>query len=140
MEIELDFKFSAEERELRATVGMEQTTVDDIVADASLERAWYHKLAWRDLEELGDAESIYERGRRIRNGHGVAKDEEGCWSLIIEAARLGHTVALGFCFRYGHGTSHIDLGRATELFRASAERGHPAGSASLRNALFSLFG
>ncbi len=73
-----------------------------------------------------DAEALFESGRRLRNGVGLAKDEEAGWKLIIEAAKLGHAVALGFCFFFGRGTAE-NLTRAVELYRTSAERGHPAG-------------
>jgi TPR repeat protein len=102
-------------------------SLDRIVPNASLERGHYHQLASRELDELDDAEALYERGRRLRLGIGVAKNEEAGWQLTIEAAKLGHPVALGSCFGFGRGTAK-NPNRATELYRASAERGHAAGS------------
>ena len=105
-------------------------SLDHTISNASLERVRYHQLASRELDKLNDAEALYERGRRLRNGIGVAKNEEAGWQLAIEAAKLGHPVALAFCFHYGRGTAK-NPNRAAELYRASAERGHAGGSLRL---------
>ncbi len=105
-------------------------SLENIVADASLERGHYHQLATRELGKLDNAEALFERGRRLRNGIGVATNEEAGWQLAIEAATLGHPVALAFCFHYGRGTDK-NPNRAAELYRASAERGHAGGSLRL---------
>ncbi len=102
-------------------------SLEHIVPNASLERGHYHQLATRELDKLDDAEALYERGWRLRSGIGVTMNEEAGWKLIIEAAKLGHAVALATCFRFGRGAEK-NLNRAVELFRASAERGHAGGS------------
>lgn len=105
-------------------------SLENIVANASLERKHYHQLATSELDKLDDAEALYERGRRLLDGVGVLEDSEAGWDLIIESAKLGHPVALGLCFHEGRGTKQ-NQNRAIELYRASAERGHPAGSLRL---------
>ncbi len=103
---------------------------DHIVVDASLERGHYHQLTTSELDKLDNAEALYERGRRLRNGISVKMDEEAGWKLFVEAAKLGHAVALALCFHNGRGTAK-NLNRGFELFHASAERGHPGGSLRL---------
>jgi hypothetical protein len=76
-------------------------SLDRIAPDASLERGHYHQLATPELDRLNHAEAHYERGRRFRSGISVTKNEEVGWKLTIEAAKLGHPVALAVCFRYG---------------------------------------
>jgi hypothetical protein len=76
-------------------------SLDHTVPNASLERGHYHQLASRELDKLNDAEALYERGRRLRLGIGVATNEEAGWQLAIEAAKLGHPVTLAFCFHSG---------------------------------------
>ncbi len=83
-----------------------------------------------ELDSLHDAEAIYERGRRSRFGIGKVPDDTTAWSLYIQAAQLGHPVALALCFDFGRGTTK-NLQRAVQLYRESAARGHPAGSFDL---------
>jgi TPR repeat protein len=101
-------------------------SLERIVPDALLERGHYHQLALRELDKLNDAEALFERGKRLRLGIGIIQNEEAGWKLIIEAAKLGHPLALALCFYVGQGTAK-NLNRAVELYRASAEREHPAG-------------
>jgi TPR repeat protein len=105
-------------------------SLERVIPNASLERTYYHQIATSELDKLDDAEALFERGRRLRLGIALAKDEEAGWNLIIESAKLGHPVALGLCFHEGRGTKQ-NQNRAIELYRASAERGHPAGSLRL---------
>jgi TPR repeat protein len=102
-------------------------SLEHIVPNASLERGHYHQLATSELDKLNDAEALFERGWRLRGGIGVANDAKGGWSLTIEAAKLGHPVALGVCSDFGRGTAK-NHNRAVELYRASSARGHVIGS------------
>lgn len=98
-----------------------------VIPDASLEHPNYHKLSWSALEALHDAESLFERGRRLRNGIGVRKNEAEGWKLTGKAAHLGHPVALAFCFDFGQHTEK-DPQRAAALNAEASKRGHPAGT------------
>jgi hypothetical protein len=101
-------------------------SLEHITADASLERKHYHELSARELEQRRDAEALFERGRRLGFGVGTAKKDEEGWALIVEAARLGHPVALAFCFHFGQATQQSSQ-RSCELLKTSSARGHPAG-------------
>ncbi len=107
--------------------------MNDVVPKPELERAHYHKLSQSDLEKLGneDAEAIHEQGRRLRIGIRVKCDTDKAWSLYIQAAHLGHPVALAYCLDFAKGT-HRDIDRAIELYRGSTARGHPSGKTPLR--------
>jgi TPR repeat protein len=105
-------------------------SLEQIVPNVSLERGHYHQLSPRELYQLEDAEALFERGRRNFFGVFVAKDKDAGWKLNIEAAKLGHPVALAACFRKGQGTAK-NPNRAIEIYRASAERGHASGSPRL---------
>jgi TPR repeat protein len=109
-------------------------SLEDVIPDSSLELRHYYAVPWLLLEKLEDAESIFERGRRLRYGFGVDKDKEAGWAYVIRAAQLRHPVALGLCNDYGRGITKNHQ-RAVELYRDSAHRGHPAGELSLRRAL-----
>ncbi len=102
-------------------------SLEHIVADASLERSHYHQLSTRELDQLHDAEALFERGYRLRKGIGVKRDGAKGWTLALASAQLGHPVALAFCFLFGQGTDK-NLQRAAELLLASAQRNHPLGS------------
>jgi TPR repeat protein len=102
-------------------------SLERIVPDASLERGHYHQLATSELDKLDDAEALYERGSRLQNGIDVDMNDEAGWNLILEAAKLGHAIALAESSLEGRGTPKNPK-RAVELLRPSAERGHPAGS------------
>jgi TPR repeat protein len=99
----------------------------DIAPDISLERYNYHLLPQEQLDRLEDAEALYERGRRFRYGAGIPVNEELGWELTLKAAMLGHPLARAYCYDYGIGVEK-DLPRAVSLYRACAERGHPAGT------------
>ena len=62
-------------------------SLEHIISNASLERGHYHQLATRELEKLDDAEALYERGRRLRNGIDVLMDEEAGWKLFANELR-----------------------------------------------------
>jgi TPR repeat protein len=105
-------------------------SIENVTSDASLERNEYHKLALHQLDELDDAEALYQIADRIMNGIGTKKDEEQGLGIMSEAARRGHAVALGLCFLHGRGVDR-NKARAFQLFRASADRGHASGSHEL---------
>jgi hypothetical protein len=92
------------------------------VGNASLERGYYHKLSFQDLDKLDDAEALFERGRRLRTGTCNKKDEKKGWELMSQAAELGHPVAQAAIFE-----RQRMLDQAVELYLASAERGHASG-------------
>jgi TPR repeat protein len=98
----------------------------EVTAKPEVERPGYHQLANQFIDSADDPEALFERGMRLRFGISVSVNEEAGWEIIIKAAHLGHPVALAFCFKYGKGTEK-DFLLALELFRQSAERGHPAG-------------
>ena len=102
-------------------------SLENIVADPSLERLGYRRLPFSELEKLDDPEALLERGIRLRNGIGVRMNGDSGWEAIISSAKLGHPVALAFCFRKGRGTEK-SVQRAIELSRDSASRGHAAGN------------
>jgi TPR repeat protein len=102
-------------------------SLENVPADASLERNEYHKLELYQLNKLDDAEALYQIADRIMEGIGVEENKELGWGIVIEAARRGHAVALARCFRYGQGVEKNEA-RAVDLFRASADRGHASGT------------
>ncbi len=112
-------------------------SLENIVVDEKLEKNEYHLLDRQELEALSDAESIYERGRRLLLGADVIANPEKALSFIYEAARLGHAVALAVCYQNGKG-AEADLRRAWMLYQASADRGHAAGKRFCAFVLFVL--
>jgi TPR repeat protein len=106
-----------------------QTCLEDVVPLPSVERPRHHLVPQAQLELLDDPDSLCERSRRLRLGIYVCADEESGWNLNIQAARLGHPVALALCFLFGRGAK-VNIAKAVELLRGSAERGHPAGMCS----------
>ncbi len=101
--------------------------LENVTADASLERNEYQKLELRHLARLDDAEALYQIADRLVNGVGTLVDIRLGRYLMIEAARRGHPVALGVCFLHRFGVVK-NKPRAVELFRASADRGHASGT------------
>jgi TPR repeat protein len=99
-----------------------------VIPDPSLERKDYHLLSQEELDTLEDAEALFERGRRLKNGICVNVDEKLSWEYIIASARQGHPVALAYCYDFGRELNK-DLQRSVQIIRGSAERNHPAGSA-----------
>jgi TPR repeat protein len=97
-----------------------------VVPDHSLERAAYHLLEASQLEVMVDAEALFEKGRRLRQGVGVAINEAAGWALTISAAKLGHPIALAYCLDSGYGVAQ-DQERAAKIYGKSAELGHPVG-------------
>ncbi len=104
-------------------------SLDHIVPNASLERGHYHQLATRELDQLDDAEALFERAFRLVIGIGATRNREAAGKLIMESAKLGHPVALALCLEQAGTAKNIK--RAIELHRASAERGHVSGSLHL---------
>ncbi len=99
-------------------------SLDNIIPNAALERPYYHLLSQAQLEQLDDAEALYECGRRLVAGLGLHVNEDAGWDLVVRAAQQGHPLAQGSCFQYGRAcTPQTD--RALALYRKSAERGHP---------------
>jgi hypothetical protein len=63
-------------------------SLENVTADASLERNEYHKLALHQLDKLDDAEALYQ----------IASRRDLGWDITFEAVARGHAVALGICF------------------------------------------
>ncbi len=98
-------------------------TVDSIEEDPSAEKNGYYLLKWDELQRRGDAEALFEQGRRLRKSVGIPKDEDLGWEYTYQAALLGHPASLGTCFFYGK-YAEKDISRAVALFTASANRGN----------------
>ncbi len=105
-------------------------SLENVTADASLERNEYHKLDLQELTELDDAEALYQRGDRLGFGIKAFKNETSGWRLMTESAGRGHAVALGLCYLHGRGVKK-NKARGVELLRASADRGHASGARTL---------
>jgi hypothetical protein len=103
-------------------------SLEDIVPRPELEQYDFHRLSEEQLRLKDDAEALFQRGVRLWYALGIPEDEDGAWQLIIEAAKLGHPVALAFCFSEGKGTDKNEQ-RAMELFGGGASRGHAVGIA-----------
>ncbi len=84
-------------------------------------------MSTSQLEHIDDAESLLVRGTRLNAGLGLRKKGGNGWKLILEAASLGHPVALARCFEFGKNVSNADMRQAMTLYEASAKRGHPIG-------------
>jgi hypothetical protein len=97
----------------------------DIQQDPTLEGRGY-LLPQSTLDSREDPESMFERGNRLRFGNGIQKDEPLAWSLITQAALLGHPLAQAYCFLEGKGVEK-DQALAFRIFLACAERGHAVG-------------
>jgi TPR repeat protein len=102
-------------------------SLEDVVADPSLERPRYYALSFLQLEAIDDVESLFLRGDRLAIGAGVKRQVDEGWELIIEAAKCGHPIALALCFRRGKGTA-VNTEKAVELYRDAVKRGHPTGT------------
>jgi TPR repeat protein len=112
--------------------------LEDVTADASLERNEYHKLELHQLDRIDDAEALYQIADRIMHGTGMKENRELGLGIMIEAARRGHAVALGVCFFHAQGIK-MNEARGFELLRASAHRGHVSGSRKLALYFQTLF-
>jgi TPR repeat protein len=99
----------------------------DVTPDPTLEHREYIALHFRELERRNDAESLFERGIRLRNGIGLPANEKLGWDFTIRAARLGHPVALANCLHLGRGTEKNEI-LAVALYHESAGRNHPGGN------------
>ncbi len=116
---------------------LQREPLEDVIADASLERNEYHKLALHQLDKLDDAEALYQIGDRITQGIGIKENWNLGYCIVIEAARRGHPVALGVCFLKEQGVEKNNA-RAFDLFRASADRGHASGSRTISHSISNL--
>ena len=99
-------------------------SLENIIARAELERHGYHELSEEQLRLKDDPQALLDRGIRIRLGIGVRKNGVSGWELILSSAKLGHPVALAFCFR---SAMEKNVQCAVELLRDSASRGHAVG-------------
>ena len=106
-------------------MSLEHIEADPLLEDKSIHLLSHEKLL--HLVEQGNAEALYVYATRLRLGIGVMKDAESSVHYTAKAAKLGHPVALGFCFNQGIEVVQ-DRAKAIKLFRESAARGHPAGS------------
>jgi TPR repeat protein len=120
------FEFEADSQQTQTQLFCSAMSLEHIVPVAELERQGYHLLPQRQLETLADAEALYERARRLRNGEGIREDSKSAWAFTYKSAQLGHPLALADCYRFGHETAK-NPDKAAHYYRASAERGHPAG-------------
>ena len=102
-------------------------SIDSLQADPRLERPNYHLLHFEQLSRIDDAESLFERGRRLRNGTGVMKDQNEAWNMIIASAKQGHPLGLLYCLDFEKGAK-MNKEKSREILRASSARGHPVGT------------
>jgi TPR repeat protein len=96
-------------------------------ADYSLLQLHYHTVPTRKLLELrptGDVEALCELGFRLRCGIDCACDEDEGWRYTIQAARIGHPMAIGRCYDFGKGGVSQDFVKAVEFYRECAERNY----------------
>ncbi len=103
--------------------------LEEVIPIPSLEKPKYHLLPRHQLDRLEDAEALYERGRRLRLGIGMKKDESEAWPLILTSAQMGHPVAQATCFDFGKGVKK-NLPQAVQMYRECSDRGHPVGKCS----------
>lgn len=90
-----------------------------------LEHLDYYRLSYEELERIGDAESMLERGFRLINAIGVKYDVGEGVCLIKAANRLGHPVARAFPVSPGAFEA-----RSSDVVlhcSESVRRGHPIG-------------
>lgn len=78
-----------------------------------------------DLAEKGDAEAMYELGKKLYAGKGVAKSYEKAMRAFEEGAEKGH---VGCCYELGTMLvggigCEADDARAAEMFRKAADGG-----------------
>lgn len=98
-----------------------------------LERPWYFKLSYGQLEAIDDAESRFERGIRLTNAIDVPYNPVKGNELIASAAEMGHPVALAYV-EYEDRCEEDPLYReGVELYVKSIARGHPYGEPVLRS-------
>jgi TPR repeat protein len=97
--------------------------------DASLEQCSLHLRPTAQLllfveQRIPEALLVY--GGRLRNGIGVRMNTEEGWRLTVEAAHMGHPVAMALCYDLGEAVPR-NVEAALALYQESAERGHPVG-------------
>jgi hypothetical protein len=109
--------------------------LENVTANALLERSEYHKLSFDQLEKLDDAEALFQRADRLLWGMGINPNEKLADGFMIEAARRGHPLALGVCFLRGKGLDMNET-RGVELLQASADRGYASGSRMNSHSIF----
>jgi hypothetical protein len=103
----------------------------EVEANASLEHKGLHKLSIDQLKDISDydderAEALFQLGDRIAWGIDITSHGELGWSIVFEAARDGHPVALAACFLEGEGVNRNEA-KSFELLQGSTQRGHAAG-------------
>ncbi len=91
-----------------------------------VEKKNYHLLSWRELEQRGDPEALYEMGYRRRFGVCVMTDEVEAWRLTIAAAQQGHPISIALCYAFGKGVP-LSVERSVELYKQGAERCYAPG-------------
>ncbi len=104
--------------------------LSEVEARPELEMKDYHLLSIEELEGSVEPEALLQCGSRFRSGIAIKRNEELGWKLTIEAARMGHPVALALCLRNGKGTAK-NYALAVKLLKGSAERSHPTGQLPL---------
>jgi TPR repeat protein len=92
--------------------------------DMTLVKNGYHLLDQRDLEQRGDAESLFVMSDRLVRGIIVPQDKAAGWKLAIQAARLGHPVAIARCRFNGMLTKNCTIDQAINLMRECFNLGH----------------
>lgn len=92
-----------------------------------LERPWYFKLSYEQLEVLDDAESRFERGIRFVHAIGVEHSLQKGKDLIASAAKMGHPVAMAYVEEYVRHEENPFATEDTGLYSGSLSRGHPYG-------------
>jgi hypothetical protein len=97
----------------------------EVESNPALEGPHYHLLPQAQLDLLSDAEALYERGRRLRNGVCVCRNDELGWQETIRAAEQGHPVALATCYFMGKIETIRCAEKGAQMWRDSAMRGHP---------------
>ncbi len=112
-------------------------SLNSVTADPSVERLNYHLLTPTELEKLDDIEALFIRGDRMYDGVGTAKDEEGGWKLIMEAAKRGHSVALGLCIQFEKDATK-NSALAASLYKRSAKHGHAIGNLQCSLCFFAI--
>lgn len=92
-----------------------------------LERPWYFKLSYEQLEAIDDAESRFERGVRLVHAIGVLYNRAQGKDLIASAARMGHPVAIACVEREKRHQENPSLKYEVEPLYRCASEGHPYG-------------
>jgi TPR repeat protein len=81
-------------------------------------------LDQRELEQKGDAESLFVMSDRLVRGIIVPQDKAAGWELAIGAAQLGHPVAIARCRIKGMLTDNYTIDQAVKLMRKCFDLDH----------------